>query len=244
MRSEPGPATLNPSHWTLPKSTYQASRMHIPTSLDSSCLSNCLVGVALDGMCVGMIVTNSTGKVAWMNRSAQRILGIDKDESQGQQLGTILRDPQMAEFWHEVKSCEETTLGEVSLHWPKPYELKVNATRCLDATGECIGRVLLFCDVTSERNLRIQLSQEASERLLEMAGQWQDSGDGKPHAGLTPQELRILRLVGGGFSNEEIATAANIAPSTVRTHLKHVYAKVGLGSRSEAISYAIHSGLS
>jgi len=214
-----------------------------PSSLDSSCLQHCLVGTALDGMCVGMIVTNASGRVAWMNRSAQSILGIDKAEAHGNALGTILRDPQMAEFWHEASSNDETVMGEVSLHWPKACELKANTSRCLDADGECIGRVLIFCDVTSERTLRIELSQETSQRLLEMADRWQDASVGKSHAGLTATELRILRLVGGGFSNDEIARATHVAPSTVRTHLKHVYAKVGLTSRSEAISYAIRCGL-
>ncbi len=195
-------------------------------------------------MCVGMIVTNAAGRVAWMNRSAQRILGIDKKEAHGELLGKALRDPQMAEFWHKVHSNDETAMGEVSLHWPKACELKVNSSRCLDAAGECIGRVLLFCDVTSERTLSIELSQEAGQRLLEMADHWQVAPEGEPHEGLTAQELRVLKLVGRGFGNEEIAGALHVAASTVRTHLKHVYAKVGLGSRSEAISYAIRSGLS
>ena len=214
-----------------------------PTGLDASCLQHCLVGNALDGMCVGMIVTHASGRVAWMNRSAQSILGIDRQESHGLQLSAVLRDPQMAEFWHQAVEGDETALGEVSLHWPKTCELKVNASRCLDADDECIGRVLIFCDVTRERTLQIELSQEASQRLLEMAEHWQGATEGKPHAGLTAQELRVLRLVGKGFGNEEIARAMHVAPSTVRTHLKHVYAKVGLTSRSEAISYAIRCGL-
>jgi len=211
--------------------------------LDASCLQTCLVGQALDGMCVGMIVTNAAGRVAWMNRSSQRILGIDKKEAHGQLLGAALRDPHMAEFWHRVSTEEDTTMGEVSLHWPKPCELKVNSSRCLAPSGECIGRVLLFCDVTNERAVQIELSQEATQRLLDMAENWQNGTDGKPHAGLTPQELRILRLVGTGLGNEEIAREIHVAPSTVRTHLKHVYAKLELASRSEAISYAIRHGL-
>lgn len=214
-----------------------------PVQFESSCLQDCLVGNALDGMRVGMIVTNSAGRISWMNRSAQRILGIDKLETHGHQLRSVLRDPQMAEFWHKVSGSDETTLGEVSLHWPKACELKVNASRCLDGAGDCIGRVLLFCDVTSERTLQIELSKETSERLLEMADQWKGMAEGEPHAGLTAQELRILRLVGSGLGNDEIGRAVHVASSTVRTHLKHAYAKLGLTSRSEAISYAIRSGL-
>jgi DNA-binding CsgD family transcriptional regulator len=214
-----------------------------PIQLDASCLQNCMVGTALDGMCVGMVVTSPGGRVAWMNRSAQRLLGVAKKESHGEPLGALLRDPQMAEFWHAAKAADEAKLGAVSVHWPKACELKVNSSRCVDSDGECIGRVLILCDVTQEHMLRIELSQQASQRLTEMAAHWQGTPEGEPHAGLTPQELRILRMVGNGFGNEEIARAIEVAPSTVRTHLKHVYAKVGLSSRSEAISYAIHAGL-
>ena len=53
------------------------------STLDAACIQHCLLGNAIDGMSVGMIVTNAAGRVAWMNRSAQRILGIDKLESTG-----------------------------------------------------------------------------------------------------------------------------------------------------------------
>ena len=211
--------------------------------LDASCLQDCLVGHALDGMRVGMIVTKATGRISWMNRSAQRILGIDKGESQGQSLAAVLLDPQMAEFWREVSAHDQTSLGEVSLHWPRACELKVNSSCCFDAGGDCIGRVLLFCDVTNEHTLQIQLSEEASHRLQDMVETWQGAGECKPHGSLTAQELRTLRLVGSGHGNEEIAQMLHVAPSTVRTHLKHAYAKLGLTSRAEAISYAIRCGL-
>jgi len=225
---------------TTPRPNLDMSR---PAALEDTCLQHCLVGNALDGMCVGMVVTNGAGRVVWMNRSAQHTLGLDRTESQGLPLAKVLRDPQMAEFWHEVSAKDETALGEVSLHWPRACELKVNSSRCLDAAGECIGRVVLFCDVTSEHTLQIQLSKQTSQRLMELAEQWQGSGESSPQAGLTAQELRVLRLVGSGLGNDEIAQAIHVAPSTVRTHLKHAYAKLGLTSRAEAISYAIRAGL-
>jgi DNA-binding CsgD family transcriptional regulator len=214
------------------------------TKLDSSCLEACMVGHALDGMCVAMVLTNAAGRVSWMNRSAQRILGIDKQESEGELLSQILRDPTMAEFWHRTSATDDVVMGELTLKWPKTREIKINASRCLDAGGECIGRALLFCDVTDDRLVHLQLTQEATQKLLDIADQWQPAaGNGTPKAGLTAQELRILRLVGGGFGNQEIARELHVAPSTVRTHLKHLYGKLGLTSRSEAISYALRNGL-
>ncbi|MHC5064768.1 MAG: helix-turn-helix transcriptional regulator [Planctomycetota bacterium] len=211
--------------------------------MDSSCLDQCMFGQALDGMCVGLILTSASGRVDWLNRSAQRMLGIEREEALGQRLSKVLRDPNMAEFWHQAGQSPEVLMGEVSLHWPKPCELKANASICVDEAGACIGRALLFCDVTAERMVRIQLSKEATSRLMQIAGDWQGRDSGvDPQSGLTGQELRILRLLGEGQSNEEIAKEIHVARSTVRSHLKHLYAKLGLASRSEAIRYAVKNG--
>lgn len=95
-----------------------------------------LVGRALDGLCVGIVTMDAAGRVAWMNRAAQTVLGIDAEEA---------------------------------------------------------------------------------------------------------QERRILRLVGSGLSNQQIAKRMHVALSTVRSHLKSLYGKLGLTNRSEAISYAIRN---
>ncbi|AZZ93199.1 HTH-type transcriptional regulator MalT [Hahella sp. KA22] len=51
---------------------------------------------------------------------------------------------------------------------------------------------------------------------------------------LTPKEWEVLRLIGEGSSNERIAERLYVAPSTVRSHIKHVYQKLGISSRVEA----------
>ena len=201
-----------------------------------------LMGRALDGLCVGFVSVGPAGRVQWMNRAAQRLLGMDLEDVEGRQLANVLRDPQMAAFWQEALVTEKTVSAELSLHWPTPTELKANAAVAYDTDGELIGRALMFCDVTAERRAELELSKEATERLLGMAEHWNESAEAR--AGLTAQELRVLRLVGQGFSNPQIATALQIAVSTVRSHLKHVYGKLGLTNRSEAISYALRNALS
>ncbi|MBB6734076.1 LuxR C-terminal-related transcriptional regulator [Cohnella zeiphila] len=52
---------------------------------------------------------------------------------------------------------------------------------------------------------------------------------------LTRKELEILRMIAGRKSNKEMAAELGIGYGTVRTHLHQIYAKLGIGSRSEAI---------
>ena len=51
--------------------------------------------------------------------------------------------------------------------------------------------------------------------------------------GLTPAELRVAELVARGSTNREVAAALFLAERTVETHLSHVYAKLGVRSRTE-----------
>jgi DNA-binding NarL/FixJ family response regulator len=62
-------------------------------------------------------------------------------------------------------------------------------------------------------------------------------------AELTPRETEVLRCVAGGLSNREIAERLFISEPTVKTHLGHILAKLGLRDRSSAIVFAYHHGL-
>lgn len=59
---------------------------------------------------------------------------------------------------------------------------------------------------------------------------------------LTARELEVLRLAATGISVEELARQLFVSPNTAKTHLSHVYAKLGVRGRSDAIRAAIHSG--
>jgi DNA-binding NarL/FixJ family response regulator len=50
---------------------------------------------------------------------------------------------------------------------------------------------------------------------------------------LTPSELRIAELVADGYSNKDVAAALFLSPQTVESHLKHIYAKLGVQSRTQ-----------
>jgi predicted ATPase/DNA-binding CsgD family transcriptional regulator len=63
------------------------------------------------------------------------------------------------------------------------------------------------------------------------------------HAGLTPREIEVLRLVAKGLTNAQVAQALVITPRTVNAHLTAIYAKLGVVSRSGAIRYAMEHQL-
>ena len=206
------------------------------------CISSCLVSGALEGMCIGLVTLDVHGKITWANRSALALLGHRLRECEGKPLGRVLRDPQVSAFWHEVESSAEGGMGEVQIHWPRRATLKVNATNCVDRGGNRIGRAVIFCDVTAERMIQVQLSQEATERLLR-ATEGASTGSTRSAQGLTAQEVKVLGLVGEGLGNAEIAERLFVAPSTVRSHLKQGYRKTGLKTRSEAVRFAVEHGL-
>jgi LuxR family transcriptional regulator, maltose regulon positive regulatory protein len=62
-------------------------------------------------------------------------------------------------------------------------------------------------------------------------------------AALTLREIAIVELIGQGQSNKEIARRLGIAPETVKTHIKNVFAKLGVERRVQAVVRAHSLGL-
>jgi DNA-binding NarL/FixJ family response regulator len=61
--------------------------------------------------------------------------------------------------------------------------------------------------------------------------------------GLTPREKETLELLARGFSQKEVARKLDISPHTVGAHVKAIYSKMAVNSRSEAVFEAVQSGL-
>ena len=61
--------------------------------------------------------------------------------------------------------------------------------------------------------------------------------------GLTERELEVLRLIAGGWSNQQIATELFISRKTASVHASNIYDKLGASNRAEAAAIARRLGL-
>lgn len=64
-----------------------------------------------------------------------------------------------------------------------------------------------------------------------------------PRTSLTPREMEVLKLVAEGSSNRDIGKALFLSEATVKSHLVHIYDKLGVRSRTSAVATAREQGL-
>lgn len=64
-----------------------------------------------------------------------------------------------------------------------------------------------------------------------------------PRNSLTPRELEVLKLVAGGSSNRDIGRRLLLSEATVKSHLVHIYDKLGVRSRTSAVAIAREQGV-
>ena len=85
---------------------------------------------------------------------------------------------------------------------------------------------------------QVELCPEAAARLLREVRTPDRSAEL-----LTERETDVLRLLARGMSNQEIAQSLIIGEQTVKSHVSHILAKLGVPSRTQAALYAIRVGL-
>ena len=84
------------------------------------------------------------------------------------------------------------------------------------------------------------LGRQVADRVLARAV---GLAHGPTSLGLTPRETEVLDLVARGVGNAAIAARLHLAPKTVGNHISAIFAKLGVGTRAEAIVMARDSGL-
>jgi DNA-binding NarL/FixJ family response regulator len=89
------------------------------------------------------------------------------------------------------------------------------------------------------------LSPAVTRRLMLRAAAQEDARDlaGRQLAALSPRELEVVRAIGAGQTNAEIAASLLMSVPTVKAHVTHILTKAGLGNRTQLALLAHDAGL-
>jgi two-component system nitrate/nitrite response regulator NarL len=89
------------------------------------------------------------------------------------------------------------------------------------------------------------LSLDETIELLRLAGRQRERDYEAQHAieKLTPREIEVLRALGDGLSDKEIAERLHIGVGTVRNHIVSIFGKLGVHSRLQALVFSVRHGV-
>jgi DNA-binding NarL/FixJ family response regulator len=87
------------------------------------------------------------------------------------------------------------------------------------------------------------ISPSIARRLLARFRPQDSPVNGSEAVHLTERETEVLQMVSRGLSNNEIASLLGMSFHTVASHVKHIYRKLAVGSRSEAVFEAVSQGI-
>jgi DNA-binding NarL/FixJ family response regulator len=93
-----------------------------------------------------------------------------------------------------------------------------------------------LADTTSLRTSLAQLFQRSNDLGLARRFGLRARATRRATDLLSPRESEILGLMARGYRNHEIAKALVLSPSTVKVHVRHIYEKLGVRTRSEAVT--------
>ena len=118
------------------------------------------------------------------------------------------------------------------------YDTDADIVRVIDAgaTGYLLKDAQpheIFAAVRAAAAGRSVLSPPVASRLMRSMQH--------PGTALTPREAELLTLLADGLSNRELGRRLHISEATVKTHLAHVYAKLGVETRAAAVAHALRA---
>jgi DNA-binding NarL/FixJ family response regulator len=187
-----------------------------------------LVGAACDGEEAISLARLHQPEVVLMDLRMPRMDGIEATRRLREQL------PEVRVIALTTFADDESVLGALRAG-ARGYLTK-------DAGAEDI-RTAILAVVAGEATLDPAVHQHVVAALADgLAGQRDDCTPELPD-GLTPREAEVLKLIAQGMSNAEIAQHLVVSPTTVKSHINHLFAKGGLRDRAQAVAYAYRVGV-
>lgn len=121
---------------------------------------------------------------------------------------------------------------------------RIFSALCAGACGYLLKRTTpqrLIESIAEAKNGGAPMSPEIARRVVELFRQFRPPE--KADYALTPHEKRLLGLVAKGHSYRSAATELGVSPNTISFHLRNIYGKLEVHSKSEAVAKALRSGL-
>ena len=145
-----------------------------------------------------------------------------------------------------------TELVELLTPWAEHVAIDTNAWWCEGPVALRLAQAHLALGDHAEARRYLDVATPVAtalndvhslDRCGDLAAQLRPTTSAADAEGLTPRELDVLRLIAGGATNPQIATQLAYSLSTIRTDTVSIYKKLGVGGRTEAVSYAVREGL-
>jgi PAS domain S-box-containing protein len=197
----------------------------------------------LAGTADGACAVGGDGKSALWNRSAEKILGHAAREVVGRACCEVFLGRDASGNRLCYAGCRVLALvrrGEPVQHFDmatrtkagKPVWLNISILVVPGARPDTSTTVHLFRDVTASKEIETLVRERLAQALPP------PSPESEPPPELTRRELEVLRLVAAGANTRAMADRLHVSPATVRNHVQHILAKLGVHSRLEAAAYA------
>jgi len=205
----------------------------------------------------GVILLGKDADIVCVNPWAIKIIGIPREQFIGLNTFEIPSDIQIfdlddrqltgADLAASRALIEQQPIDDVTIGIYRP-DGRVRWVKSFGRPIEGGGSLAIFLDITTEIHQQRELT-EISRRyndiatIIRMANAPKSISDSLLVETLTPRERAVLRLLGQGMSNRQIADSLGIQRTTVRSHLSSIVSKLEVDNERAAMRVAGRAGL-
>lgn len=177
----------------------------------------------------------------------EHLLGMLEVSAQWKALGALAavieRGSGPLRAWYRVRAL---TAGAVALEEQGRQSAALEMWARALGAGREGGFVRVYLDGSPGRDRLLRRALDNPATRADAARVLADSVTGEPGretAALTARQVEVLRLVADGLPDRDIGNAAGMSMATVKTHLRAIYARLGVHSRTAAVAKARKAGM-
>ena len=141
------------------------------------------------------------------------------------------------------QECPATSVILVTMHANPEYLFEALKAGAAGYVLKDVSQRELISAVQKVLHGESILNQELMARLLQRLARETPGQEDLPPWRLSPREREVLELLTKGQTNREIARKLTVSVSTVKIHVEHILAKLGVSDRTQAAVRAIETGL-